>query len=304
LFKVRSWRGWPQGSFWHPDFYFVVWVMDMIEIRNLTYNYRGKTPEERPALANIDLDVKRGEFTAVVGPNGSGKSTLAKHLNALLVPTGGQVLVDGMPTSEPEARWQIRQRVGLVLSNPDNQLLAATVAEDVAFGPENLALPAREIRERVAAALELVGMTAYSDFAPHYLSGGQKQRIVLAGILAMKPQYLVLDEPTAMLDPRGKKETLHIIRQLCRGERMGVVYITHSMDEALQADRVVFLSEGRLMLIGTPEEIFSEDALLTTAGLTVPQMAILAARLRGEGFSLPQGIFTVSGMVEALCCLC
>jgi energy-coupling factor transport system ATP-binding protein len=277
--------------------------MAVIEIRNLTFYYNRKVTTERPALYKVNFKINRGEFTAVIGPNGSGKSTLARHINALLVPVAGEVLVDGFATADPEAKWQIRQRVGLVLSNPDNQILAATVAEDVAFGPENLGLPTEEIKARVDVALELVGMVPYRDFAPHYLSGGQKQRVALAGVLAMQPQYLVLDEPTTMLDPRGKKEILELIIRLSREEQIGVMYITHSMEEALQADRVVMMQQGQVVLTGTPQEVFREDTLLTAAGLAIPQMALLAARLRGDGFALPPGIFTVAEMVEALCCL-
>lgn len=273
----------------------------MIEITDLVYKYSTQQDEETTAIDNLNLQISAGEFLAVVGHNGSGKSTLAKHLNALLLPTSGRVLIDGMDTSDSQYLWDIRRRVGMVFQNPDNQLIATTVEEDVAFGPENLGLPPKEIRERVDQALELVGMSDYKKHAPHLLSGGQKQRVAIAGIIAMRPRYLVLDEPTAMLDPSGREEVMTTIQSLNKQEGLTIIHITHFMDEAAVSDRVLVMERGRQVILGTPREVFLKITELRKLGLDVPQMIELANRLRASGLDLPADILTVEEMVEALC---
>ena len=251
-------------------------------------------------LDNINLDIKTGEFVAVLGHNGSGKSTLAKHFNALLLPTGGQVLIDGKNTSDEHNKYEIRRMVGMVLQNPDNQLVSTIVEEDVAFGPENLGLEPDEIVRRVHDALSTVGMLDYREHAPHKLSGGQKQRVAIAGILAMQPDCLVLDEPTAMLDPQGRKEVLETISRLNRERGMTVVLITHYMDEAANAERVVVMEHGQIIMQGTPREVFSKVDKLRAAGLDVPQPTELCYDLLGQGIPLPEGILTVEECTTAL----
>ncbi len=251
-------------------------------------------------LDNINLDIKMGEFVAVLGHNGSGKSTLAKHFNALLLPTGGHVLVDGKKTSDEHNIYEIRRMVGMVLQNPDNQLVSTIVEEDIAFGPENLGLEPDEIVRRVHDALSTVGMLDYKEHAPHKLSGGQKQRVAIAGILAMQPDCLVLDEPTAMLDPQGRKEVLETISRLNRERGMTVVLITHYMDEAANADRVVVMEHGQIIMQGTPREVFSKVDKLRAVGLDVPQPTELCYDLLGQGIPLPEGILTVEECTTAL----
>jgi len=236
-------------------------MQPLIEVRNLSFAYHTGT-EREPVLKNINLEIHRGEFLAIVGPNGSGKSTLAKHFNALLLPTSGEVIVDGIPTHDVNRRWEIRQRVGMVFQNPDNQLVATTVEEDVAFGPENLGLEPEVIRQRITSALQAVDMEAWRQQPPHLLSGGQKQRVAIAGILAMLPTCLVLDEPTSMLDPAGRQEVLDVVRRLNRERGMTVVWITHFMEEVLFAHRVVVMHEGEVVLLGKPLEVFARTALL------------------------------------------
>ncbi len=268
----------------------------MIEISHLTYKY----DENEVVLSDVSLCVKRGEFVAVVGHNGSGKSTLAKHINALLLPTDGTVTVDGMDTREEENTLRIRQKVGMVFQNPDNQLVTTVVEEDIAFGPENLGVEPREIRKRVDWALNEVDMLAYAKNAPHLLSGGQKQRIAIAGMLAMKPDVLVLDEATAMLDPQGRQEVLAILKKL-NSEGMTVVMITQYMEEAVIADRVAVLSEGKLILEGTPVEVFARVNLLRENRLDLPLIAQLGERLRAGGMEINQAAITVEELANELC---
>ncbi len=253
------------------------------------------------ALKDVSLEIHAGEFVAVLGHNGSGKSTLAKHVNALLAPTKGQVLVDGLNTADQDKVWEIRQKVGMVFQNPDNQLVATTVEEDVAFGPENLGIPSAEIKRRVTESLEAVDMLPYRIHSPHQLSGGQKQRVAIAGIISMLPKCIVLDEPTAMLDPEGRREVMSTIHRLNKEEGITVLHITHHMDEVIGADRVIVMDEGRIVLQGTAKEVFSQVELLRRLHLDVPQVTDLAERLRKRGYSIPQGTLTVNEMVMLLC---
>ncbi|NLT95735.1 MAG: energy-coupling factor transporter ATPase [Clostridia bacterium] len=273
----------------------------MIEIRNLTHKYRLNNNQELTAVKNLTLTINKGEFVVILGHNGSGKSTLAKHLNALLLPTEGKVLIDGMDTGDANNLWQIRQRVGMVFQNPDNQLIATTVEEDVAFGPENLGIPPEKIRQRVDEALKMVGMEEYAQKAPHLLSGGQKQRVAIAGIIAMRPQYLILDEPTAMLDPSGREEVIKTIRKLNKDEGLTIVHITHFMEEAVFAGRVIVMEGGEIVLEGKPREVFSQVSLLKKLRLDVPPITELAYLLGKDIPGFPQDIMTVEEMVVALC---
>lgn len=272
----------------------------LVTVRGLYHTYRAGTPEAVPALRGVDLDVYPGECAAVIGGNGSGKSTLAKHLNALLTPTAGEVRVDGMDTRDPEATWAIRQRVGMIFENPDDQLVAAVVEEDVAFGCENLGLPPAEIRARVDAALRTVGLERLRRRPPHLLSGGQKQRVAIAGVLAMRPRCLVLDEATAMLDPRGQAEVMETALRLCRQDGLALVLITHAMEEAALADRVVVLAAGRVALAGPPAEVFSRDETLASLRIEPPPVARLARLLAASGLPLPADVLTVDQLVDAL----
>jgi energy-coupling factor transport system ATP-binding protein len=253
------------------------------------------------ALNGVSLTVARGEFVAVLGMNGSGKSTLARHLNALFLPTEGKVWVDGMDTAEEKNLWPIRDRVGMVFQNPDNQIVAAIVEEDVAFGPENQGMPPEEIRRRVAEALAAVGMTHMRERAPHLLSGGQKQRVAIGGALALRPACLVLDEPTAMLDPSGRQEVVEVVRRLNREFGMAVIWITHFMEEAALADRVVVMAGGQVQLEGSPREVFVQTQRLRELRLDVPAAVAAAERLRAAGVELPQEILTLEELVDALC---
>lgn len=273
----------------------------IIELRNVTFDY--PSGEEQPirALKNISLTIGEGEYLAVIGPNGSGKSTLARHLNALLLPTAGEVLVDGFMTSREEHRWEIRRRVGMVFQNPDNQIVATTVEEDVAFGLENLGVETAVMRQRVEEALELVGLKPLRYHAPHMLSGGQKQRLAIAGVIAMRPRCLVLDEPTAMLDPRGRREVLETIRQMNSQEGITVVHITHFMEEALEADRVIVMAGGEIRHEGTPAELFSGAIDLYALGLEAPVITRLVQNLRSRGLQIPCGILNVDELVNFLC---
>ncbi len=276
-----------------------------IVVEGVSYAYgreeAAEAPPVRLALDGVDAEVRRGEFLAILGMNGSGKSTLARHLNALLLPRSGRVLVDGLDTREEQNLWQIRDRVGMVFQNPDNQIVAAVVEEDVAFGPENQGLPPAEIRARVAQALEAVGMTAHRERSPHLLSGGQKQRVAIAGALALRPACLVLDEPTAMLDPSGRAEVLAVVRRLNRELDMAVVWITHFMEEAAVADRVMVMADGKVQMVGTPREVFSQADRLRALRLDVPPAVLAAERLRAEGVPVPETILTLDELVEALC---
>ena len=256
--------------------------------------------QEEMVLRDINLKVKKGEFVVIIGHNGSGKSTLAKHINALLVPSLGKVEVMGMDTRDPAKAWEIRQRVGMVFQNPDNQLVAAIVEEDVAFGPENQGVPTAEIRKRVDEALREVGLYEYRTHGPHLLSGGQKQRVSIAGVLAMRPDCIVLDEATAMLDPRGRQEFMEVVRRLNKQEGKTIIHITHYMEEAVQADRVLVMDQGRIVLEGTPGEVFSKAGRLKELGLDVPALTELALKLRKKGVQLPE-ILTEDEMVVELC---
>lgn len=271
------------------------------DIKNVEFLY--EDTEEKGGtrvLRGVSLQVKRGEFLAVLGHNGSGKSTLAKHLNAILVPEKGSVLIEGLDTSDEKLLFDIRQRVGMVFQNPDNQLVATIVEEDVAFAPENLGVPQTEIRERVDYALNAVNMIEYKEHAPHMLSGGQKQRIAIAGVLAMKPDVLVMDEPTAMLDPVGRREIMETVTKLNREENMTVVMITHFMEEAVQADRVVVMDHGKIIIEGTPKEVFSNIEKLKEIGLDVPQATELVHALNKDGFKLDLDILTADECVDAI----
>lgn len=272
----------------------------VISVQNLTYRYK-TAKEDVEALSQLSLTINKGEWLAIIGPNGSGKSTLARHLNALLVPEEGTVTVEGMDTREVNFVWQIRQQVAFVFQNPDNQLVATTVEEDVAFGPENLGVPSGEIMARVDEALRCTGMEDYRDLAPHLLSGGQKQRVAIAGALAMRPAYLVLDEATSMLDPQGRQEVLQTLHRLNREMGLTVIFITHFMEEVAWAHRAVVMDQGGIIFLGTPREVFSRGAELAKIGLDVPEVAILAARLKDKGLIADSGILTVDEMVQMLC---
>mgnify|MGYP005768564429 CR=1 FL=1 len=272
-----------------------------IAVENLTYDYPGS--EETPSVQvfeGLNLEIEEGSFVAVLGHNGCGKSTLAKHFNAILLPTGGSVHVYGLDTQDDALLLAIRQQVGMVFQNPDNQIVANVVEEDVAFAPENLGVPPAEIRARVDEALRLVGMFQYRTHAPHMLSGGQKQRIAIAGVIAMRPKCIVLDEPTAMLDPQGRKEVLATIRRLNREQNITVVLITHHMPEAVLADRVVIMSDGGILTDGTPKEVFTQVELLRAAGLTVPETTQLLYALNQDGFQLPLDALSVEECAQTL----
>jgi energy-coupling factor transport system ATP-binding protein len=273
----------------------------MIQVNDVHFDYLSHEGQEIAALNGVTLDVKKGEFIVIIGHNGSGKSTLAKHLNALLKPSKGIVYIKGMDTRDQDKLWDIRQTAGMVFQNPDNQIVATIVEEDVAFGPENLGLPPEEIRKRVDEALKTVGMDKYAHSAPHYLSGGQKQRVAIAGIIAMKPEIIVLDEPTAMLDPSGRREVIETIKYLNKHEGITVVHITHYMEEAVDADKVIVMEQGRIVLQGTPEDVFSKVEVLKEIGLDVPQVTELAYRLRAEGLDIPLNLLKVEEMVDAIC---
>lgn len=273
----------------------------LFDIRHLTHTFETEDGKTFDALSDVTCTIPRGSFTAIIGTNGSGKSTLARHLNALYLPTAGEVIVEGMKTSDMEHIWDIRQKVGMVFQNPDNQLVAAIVEEDVAFGPENLGVPAEEIRKRVDYALEKVGMSAYRTHSPAMLSGGQKQRIAIAGVLAMHPDCIVLDEPTAMLDPLGRKEVMDTIHELNRSEGITIVLITHFMEEAVTADHVLIVDRTKLQMQGTAREVFSQADKLTAMGLDVPVAADLAHGLRKKGYEIPEDCMTDEELGEALC---
>ncbi len=272
-----------------------------IQTQGLKYAYSLEGGVRVEALRGVDLAIEPGEFVALIGPNGSGKSTLARHFNALLLPTGGQVWVDGLLTSDPRHVWAIRERVGMVFQNPDNQFVASTVEEDVAFGPENMALPRDEIRARVDEALDLVDMTEYGTHPPQRLSGGQKQRVAIAGALATRPSCLVFDEPTSMLDPPSRREVLSIMRRLNTEEGITVVLITQSMDEAAAARRVVAMHRGCVVMDGPPQVVFEQRERLQALGLGLPFAVEISHRLRGQGIELPSGLLTVEELVGALC---
>nr|WP_302703170.1 energy-coupling factor transporter ATPase [uncultured Clostridium sp.] len=274
----------------------------MIECKNLVFKYTAsENQEEKIAINDVNLQITEGEFIAILGHNGSGKSTMAKHMNALLIPTDGKMLVNKMDTSDMNNLWNIRETAGMVFQNPDNQLVATIVEEDVAFGPENLGVPPEEIRKRVDEALERVGMSEYKKHAPHLLSGGQKQRIAIAGILAMQPKCIIFDEPTAMLDPSGRKEVLDTIIDLNRNYGITVILITHYMDEAAKADRIVVMDKGKLILDGKPRDVFSNVEKMKNIGLDVPQVTELSYELQKLGINIDTRILDVNEMVNAIC---
>ena len=272
----------------------------MIEVNHLSHLYVDENGNDVRALDDVSLSIGRGEFVAIIGTNGSGKSTLAKHFNVLLQPTEGTVTVCGFNTLDDEHIWNIRQHVGMVFQNPDNQIVAAVVEEDVAFGPENFGVPSAEIRKRVDDALAAVNMTEYAEHGPHLLSGGQKQRIAIAGVLAMKPDCIVLDEPTAMLDPKGRLEVLETIHRLNKEEGITIVIITHFMEEAVTADRVVVMKNGVKLQEGTPREIFTQVDTLKDLGLDVPVAAEVASKLIQKGVDIPNDIITNDELGDAL----
>lgn len=273
----------------------------IIHLEKLVHEYTDNEGNPQIALNQVDLSVKKGDFVAIIGANGSGKSTLAKHLNALLLPTSGTCQICGMDTKSPDNIWNVRQSVGMVFQNPDNQIVAAIVEEDVAFGPENLGIAPHEIRRRVTNALQSVGMIEYAHHAPHLLSGGQKQRIAIAGVLAMRPTCLVLDEPTAMLDPAGRDEVLATVHQLNKEEGITVIYITHFMDEAVTADRVIIMENGSVLDQGSPRDIFCQVERLKQIGLDAPVAAEISHRLRARGVQINGKVITDEELVTELC---
>lgn len=280
----------------------VIMNNNMVECRSLVYKYEAAEEEQgKTAINGVDLDVKKGEFLVVLGRNGSGKSTLAKHINALLLPGGGKVYVDSLDTSDENNLWEIRNKAGMVFQNPDNQIVATIVEEDVAFGPENLGIKPEEIRKRVDEALKQVDMYDYRKHAPHLLSGGQKQRIAIAGILAMRPECIVFDEPTAMLDPSGRKEVIKIIKDINKTYGITIILITHFMEEAAEADRIIVMDNGNIIMGGTPREIFSQVSTMKKIGLDVPQVTELAYELKKSGINISTDILTINEMVEVLC---
>lgn len=272
-------------------------MSSIISIKNLHYTYPG---DELESLCGVDLEIEKGSFVAVLGHNGSGKSTLAKHLNAILTPTEGEVLVNGMDTNNEDKLIDIRRTVGMVFQNPDNQIVANVVEDDVAFAPENLGVPSPEIRRRVDEALRAVGMYEFRTHAPHLLSGGQKQRVAIAGVIAMEPRCIVLDEPTAMLDPQGREEVIATIERLRDEKGITVVLITHHMTEAIRADRVVVMDGGKILADGTPKQVFPQVGLIEQAGLRVPQTTKLLSELRKAGFDLPLDALSTEECAQAL----
>ena len=276
----------------------------MIEVKDLVYSYIAENSQPEEILKNINISIQKGEFVAVLGHNGSGKSTFAKHLNAILLPMGGKVYIDGIDTACEERLWDVRSRVGMVFQNPDNQIVASIVEEDVAFAPENLSVPPEEIRRRVDDALETVGMSEYKNHSPHMLSGGQKQRVAIAGIIAMKPDIIVMDEPTAMLDPIGRREVMKTIEDLNSIYGITIVLITHNMDEAVKAKRVVVIDSGKVIIDDTPRNVFKNVELLRQIGLDVPQATLLAYELRKKGFDIRDDVLTVDECTEEIYKLC
>ncbi len=276
-------------------------MQPIIEVKNLVHVYTDGQNNNIKALDSINLSIAPGEFVAIIGTNGSGKSTLARHFNGLLQPTSGKCFVNGLDTTIEENTWNVRQTIGMVFQNPDNQIVAAIVEEDVAFGPENIGVPHAEIRPRVEAALAAVNMTEYAKHAPHLLSGGQKQRIAIAGVLALLPQCIVFDEPTAMLDPRGRKDIVNIVLKLNKEQKITIVYITHKMEEAILADRVIAMENGKIVIEGTPAEVFGQVKKIRELGLEAPLPAEVAENLRQCGHKLNQDIITDEELAVALC---
>ena len=280
--------------------------MNMIHAEKLVYEYDKRDEEgnvigTNRAIDGVDIDVPQGSFVAVLGHNGSGKSTLAKHMNAILIPTGGTVWVDGQDTKDPENLWDVRKSAGMVFQNPDNQIIGTVVEEDVGFGPENIGIPTDEIWERVGESLRLVGMTEYRASSPNKLSGGQKQRVAIAGVIAMEPKCIVLDEPTAMLDPNGRKEVLQAVARLRKEKNVTVILITHYMEEVIEADRIFVMDDGKLVMEGTPKKVFSKVEKLKELRLDVPQATLVAHELQQRGIPLPDGILNNEELVDELC---
>lgn len=280
--------------------------MDMVQTEKLIFEYEKRDEEGNVtgtyrAIDEIDLDVKEGQFIAVLGHNGSGKSTLAKHINAILVPTGGTMWVNGKNTRDPDELWNVRQSAGMVFQNPDNQIIGTVVEEDVGFGPKNLGVPTDEIWQRVEESLRSVGMIEYRHHSPNKLSGGQKQRVAIAGVVAMEPKCIVLDEPTAMLDPVGRKEVLKTVQKLKRDKNVTVILITHYMEEVIDADKIYVMDHGHIVMKGTPREIFARVDELKAFRLDVPQVTVLADTLRKRGLNIPEGILRREELVEAIC---
>lgn len=273
----------------------------MIRLENVTFEYKSFIEDKMvAAVKNLNLEVKKGEFLVILGHNGSGKSTLAKMMNGLLIPTSGDVYVMGMDTKDEAHIWDIRSKAGMVFQNPDNQIVATIVEEDVAFGAENLGIPPAEIRKRVDESLDIVGMSEYKKHAPHLLSGGQKQRVAIAGILAMNPDCVILDEPTAMLDPNGRSEVMDTIKKLNKEEGKTIILITHYMDEAVQGDRVLVMSQGQVVMEGNPREVFKQVESIKALGLDVPQVTELAFELRKEGIDIKEDVLNVEELVDLL----
>lgn len=280
--------------------------MSIIKGEKLKFEYIRRDEEDNveeivEALSDVDLGIEQGQFIAILGHNGSGKSTLAKHMNCILLPSEGSLWIDGMDTAEEENLWKIRQQVGMVFQNPDNQIVGTIVEEDVGFGPENLGVETEEIWKRVEESLGVVGMLSYRSFSPNKLSGGQKQRVAIAGIVAMRPKCIVLDEATAMLDPRGRKEVLRTVQRLNREAGVTVIWITHYMEEVTEADKIFVMDGGRIVMEGAPRELFSKVEQLKKYRLDVPQVTMLAYELKKEGVPLPDGILTVEELVDAIC---
>ncbi|MBR3004312.1 MAG: energy-coupling factor transporter ATPase [Lachnospiraceae bacterium] len=282
--------------------------MNIIKSEKISYTYptyqeenaEGKAAEIKPALKDVSFDVEAGQFICILGRNGSGKSTLARHLNALLVPNEGTLWIDGMDSKDASKLWDIRGNVGMVFQNPDNQIIGSVVDEDVAFGLENIGVPSEEIQRRVAQSLENVGIAKYAKSSPNKLSGGQKQRVAVAGILAMNPKCIVLDESTAMLDPRGREEVMETVRKLNKEQGITVITITHYMDEALMADHIFVMIDGQIAMQGTPGEVFEREDILERAGLRLPQICQLAHELRKAGMDIPKGVLTADELKEAV----
>lgn len=266
----------------------------------LKYDEDGNVQETQRAVDGVDIDIKEGQFVAILGHNGSGKSTFAKHINALLLPSDGTIWIDGINTSEEPELWKVRQKAGMVFQNPDNQIIGQVVEEDVGFGPENLGVPTEEIWQRVEESLKAVGMYEFRKYSPNKLSGGQKQRVSIAGVIAMHPKCIILDEPTAMLDPNGRKEVIRAVRALNDVEEITVILITHYMEEIIHADRAIVMDEGKIAMEGTPREIFSQVEKLKSLRLDVPQVTLLAHELKQNGVPLPDGILTTEELVTAL----
>ena len=279
--------------------------MNIIKGRKLSYEYQkldeeGNVEEMIRAVDDVDLDVKAGDFVAILGHNGSGKSTLAKHLNAILIPTEGTLYVDGKDTRDESKLWEIRQSAGMVFQNPDNQIIGTIVDEDVGFGPENMGVPSAEIWKRVEKSLKAVGMWEYRDHSPNKLSGGQKQRVAIAGVVAMQPKCIVLDEPTAMLNPSGRREVIRTVQELNRKEHVTVILITHYMEEVIEADRIIVMDQGRVVMQGTPKEVFSHVEELKGYRLDVPQATLVSYELQKKGVPLPDGILSMRELEQEL----